>query len=337
MGVTLLVVSGAARAVVVTPVVSSSSAAVGTFAAVPFPGFPLPFTSFAVDVQPTNASVAASIDNLVFDGAETAEGEAEVAIDTTDINNSVVKAKSKVFTADAPPPSQEILTTDRSVGGLSATLSTDGLAPADTASVNLLLGVTGSLIYNDPTGSAGTFEVEDPFDPTMVDIVPDMTASVSVILALADVLPVTGPEIPEPLPFETLFDGSVVLESTTGAGTTPDLIREGDWADVARDLDFTTIGTCDAFFCQINISTSILFEDVQSLGFGETFEAGLILLTNVEGISDSGRSLESNFFDTASFELSFTLLTDTPVPEPATWLLMAFGLAAFGVRRNRAI
>ncbi len=345
-----LAASHTAQAVVVTPIVSSATATVGTTAVVPpEAGAFFPISDFALDVQTTKASVAATATNVPLPGAETADGAAEVTIDATDINNSQVKSRSMVSTTDAPAvTSQAFRMADRSVGGLSATLSTAGLAPGDSASVDLQLNVSGSLIYTDPGGNASTTELVDPFDPTNVDIVPDMSADVSILLAVADLITVTttslfGLDIPDPLPFFAPFNGSAVLQSTTGTGTAPLLILEGDWADPARSGDFVTVGICDATFCQVNITTSILFQDVQSLGVGETFEVGLLLLTNAEAISDQdpatgkGRSVESNFFQTASFDVSLTLVPSTAVPEPGTLFLIVIGLAAFGVTRRGSI
>jgi hypothetical protein len=339
-GVALLAVSSTAQAVPVTPVVSNSTAAVGTIGIVPFP-----ISNFALDVQTTNASAAATASNVPLGGADTADGAAEVSIDVTDINNSEVKSRSIVSTTDLPAFSaQEFGMADRSVGGLSATLSTAGLAPGDTASVDLLLNVSGSLIYSDPGGNASTTTVVDPFDATNFDVVPHLSADVSVLFAVADLLAITttsifGLDIPDPLPFFALFNGSAALQSTTGTGTAPLLVLEGDWADPSRSGDFV-VGTCDATFCQVDITTSILFQNVQSLGLGETFEAGLLLLTNAEAYSDAnpvagtGRSAESNFFQTASFDVSLSLIPSTAVPEPGTLLLVALGLAVFGATRR---
>lgn len=337
----LLAASGTAGAVTVTPVVAGSTAAVGATALAPPGILDVPY-----DVQMTNASAAASASNVPFGGADTAEAQADVSIDTSDINNSEVKARSLASTTDVPAfTSQYLPLTGRSVGGLNATLSTTGLAPGDTASVDLLLNVSGSLIYSDPGGNASTTTEVNPFDPSDFDVVPHLSADVSVLFAVADLLTITttsifGLDIPDPLPFFALFNGSAVLESTTGIGTAPMLVLEGDWADPARSGDFTTVGTCDASFCQVDIATSILFQNVQSLGLGETFEAGLLLLTNAEAYSDANpttgasRSAESNFFNTASFDVSLNLAPSTAVPEPGTLLLIILGIATLGATQR---
>ena len=114
-----------------------------------------------------------------------------------------------------------------------------------------------------------------------------------------------------------MFNGSATLASKVGGGA-PDLTREGDWADIALDGDFVMNGACTAFSCEFDINTTITFNDVQSIGFGQTFEVGLILFTSVDGVSDNindiindGRRLESNFFDTASFQVTLDVDVDT--------------------------
>jgi hypothetical protein len=114
---------------------------------------------------------------------------------------------------------------DSALGRLTATLSTSGLSPGDLATVDLTVNVTGSLIYVDPTGAAGTSDIV--VDGEVLGTLRDMSASISLILALAENLAVVDPFVlPDPLPFVPLFDGSATLRSTA-AGMAPELAREG--------------------------------------------------------------------------------------------------------------
>ena len=91
-----LAVSHTAQAVIVTPIVSSATATVGTTGAVPpEAGAFFPIIDLALDVQTTKASVAATATNVPLSGGETADGAAEVSIDSTVINNSQVNDRKE--------------------------------------------------------------------------------------------------------------------------------------------------------------------------------------------------------------------------------------------------
>jgi hypothetical protein len=110
----------------------------------------------------------------------------------------------------------------------------------------------------------------------------------------------------------------------------PELIREADWE--SRPGDFTPV-VCDALMvCRVSVTMTLLFEDVvPSLGFGETFDIGLILLTSADAISDAGRMAASLFFDSASVEVALT----AQVPEPGTLPLLALAILALAAARRR--
>lgn len=310
-----------ALALPVTPLVSDSTAFALTAGAVP-----VDMDGSALDAQATFVSVENMVTNAPA-GAETAKGAAAVTIDTTDINASVVRSRSEVSTAAPSPPAPDQTQRMRngSLASLSARLSAGGLAPDGTATVDLGLVVTGLLKYADPGGGARTAE-----DPFFGDLVSDMSANVSVILAVA--APAT--EGTTPLPLVPLFNGSATLRAPMTAGD-PDLILEADWA--SRPGDFTPV-ECDAMtkVCIVGVAMTLLFEDVfkdlQPLGVGETFDVGLILLTNADAISDTGRMAASLFFDSASV----TVTLAAQVPEPGTLLLLALGMLALAAARRRS-
>ncbi len=315
--------AGPAHAVDVNPTVSNTTAVAFTSGLVPDPVDGLGFAATdSGEVQLTDAIAAATVTSIPNGGAETADGAAQVSIDLGNISNSLFRARSEVFTAPPPavptPPPFNFLMQDQSLAAMTATLSTDGLVgPGETAMVNLVLNVSGTLVYNDPAGTAAANVLVDPFDPTNTEIAHDMSANVSALLLLADALEVTDDMLLDldinNLPVASLFNGSVTLASKVGGGA-PDLTRDGDWADMALDGDFVMVGACTAFSCEVDINTTITLNDVQSIGFGQTFEVGLILFTSVDGISDNvndGRRLESNFFDTASFHVTLDVDVDT--------------------------
>jgi hypothetical protein len=209
--------------------------------------------------------------------------------------------------------------TDGSIAAFNATLSAAGLAPAGTATVDLRLAVRGSLIYADPGGGAITV-----IDPDFDLPVSGISTNVSVILAIAAA---TTP-VPIPPPLLPLFNGSATLRSPMVAGNAPDLVLEGDWA--SRPGDFTAV-TCDALMvCRVDVAMTLLLAGVESLGFGETFDIGLILETNADAISDTGRMAASLFFDSASVGVSLT----AQVPEPGTLALVALAMLVIAAMRG---
>ncbi len=336
----MLAASPDVRAVVVTPTVvgGSTSASAATI------GFiPIGLLSLAVDFgQLTTASAPASATNAGFHPdptrADTTDGAATATVDATDINLSTVGARSFVGTdvggSPFPPPDPVFRNLmNLSIGGYSATLSTDGLAPGDTAQVNLTLNVDGSLIYTDPNGIAGE-TVESIDDMGMPILISDMSGTVSVIMSLTDATTDVNFSLdPDDLSFVPLFNGSATLESVAG-NNMPVLTRAGDWDDPARTVDFTVVPGCDAFFCQIDVIMSLLFEDVQQLGFGDEFDVGLLVFTDAEALGAPGRSLDVHFLNTASVTVDIIALSQA-VPEPTTLLLLGLGLAGLGFARKR--
>ena len=340
---------GPAQAVVVNPNVSQTTAVAFTSGQVPDP---LSFFGLGFDdsgeVQQADATAAATVTSIPTGGAETADGAAQVTVDLSNISNSLFKARSEVFTAPpplvptgAPPPPFDFLSfnmLDQSLAAMTATLSTVGLVgPGETAMVDLVLNLSGTLVYDDPTSAAAATVAVNPFDPNDTETVPDMSTSVSALLLLGDSL-VVADDFLLGFTIDALFNGSATLASMVGGGP-PGLTREGDWADVALDGDFVLDGTCTASYCEYDISTTITFDDVQSVGFGETFDVGLILFTSVDGVSDNfgngGRRLVSNFFDTATLQATLDVEPNSTIPEPGTAVILALGLVGLGFSRRR--
>ena len=331
-------VAGPVQAVTVIPNVSNTTAIASTSGQVPDPdpnGFGGLFTSaFPVIENNASASVVDSVSSLATGGAETSTGAANVSVDAVDFfGQSVYRAKSEVFTDPARQPTTgpngflgfEFNMNNQSLAAIVATLDTIGLVgPGDTAAVDEVLNLSGSLIYEDPTGTAGGANV------------PDMQTSVSVLFLLADVVEVPLVMDPDNPPATAAFSGGAILGSVlNGGGGAPILSTQGDLSA----NDFLVNGTCDAFACQYDINISVPFFDIQSLGFGDTFEAGLFLLTSVAGVSGNtdiaGRRLVSNFFDTASFSVTLEVERAGTVPEPGTAIMLVLGLAILGATRRR--
>jgi hypothetical protein len=305
-----------------------------------------------VVVNDGTASVADSVSSIATGGAETSTGGAHATVDAADFfGGSTYGASSEVSTSDSGTPTNgptgflglPFNMTNQSLAVIDAVLNTTGLiGVGETGTVDAVLDITGSLIYEDPTGTASATEVVDPFDPTMVDIVPDMETSFSISFLVGDAVDATTVD-PESPPVASVFSGSATLESILGGdapGTTPVFSTSGDLSVG----DFTQIGTCDEFFCQYDIDISIVLSDIQSLGFGEELEAGLLLLTSVEGVSnntgtglpDSGIHLVSDFDQTASFGISINVQPAAAASEPASAAVLALGLAILGATRRSA-
>jgi hypothetical protein len=77
------------------------------------------------------------------------------------------------------------------------------------------------------------------------------------------------------------------------------------------------------------------FADVQSLGFGDLFDVGLLLMTSADGVSAENRVIDSDFGNTASVDVAFVA---QQAPAPATLLLLAAGLIGMAAaRRSRRL
>lgn len=328
------------HAILVNPVVvaGTESTAAVTAGVTPQFGFALgaqidPLSSAAAD------SATDDVLNAAADTTDTTDGSAHATLDNTDINLSTVGARSTVTTgaggSDSPvpnPPTRSLA--NFSIGGFGATLSTTGLAPGDTGEVDLTLNVDGTLTYVDPAATAGmNVEIQDPFGGPST-FVSDISGSVSVLMALSDQLPtLASPVVPDltSLSFTPLFNGSLVIESSAGAGTAPTITAIGDF----QVGDFTVQPGCDGMFCQVDVLLSRTFNDVQSLGFGENFDLGLLMFTEAQIAPEAGRSLDIDFANTASVDVALTAVPGTSVPEPATLGLLAAALGLTGWARRK--
>ena len=117
-----------------------------------------------------------------------------------------------------------------------------------------------------------------------------------------------------------------------------DSVRRGDWLDSAHDLEFlspTSRYRPGPVYCDVlalNVHRLAPFTDVPSSA-SDTFEVGLLLLTEADALSDPGRSVESDFFNSADVQVSLAAV-EAAAPAPATLLLLAAGLMGMGAARR---
>ena len=341
--------AGPAHAVTVVPNVTTANPSASSSGQVPDPD-PNNFLGvlFYFDPDPSDPvppSAGGSVSSVPSGGAETSIGSAAASVDAVDFfGGSTYGARSEVFTDDTATPTGptgfldvQFNMNNQSLAAVDAVLDTTGLVgPGEVASVDAVLNLSGFLTYEDPTGAASATEVDDGLG-NIIDIVPDMETSVSILFLLADDVDIGNVDPANP-PAAALYSGSATLESVLGGGT-PALSVEGD----LLLSDFIQVGACDAFFCQYAIAISVPFVDVPNLalGFGDSFGAGLILNTSVEGVSDNdgvdGRRLVSDFSQTASFSVALNVsAAGTPLPAPATAGVLGLGLVILGALGRRA-
>ena len=317
-----------AQAVPVTPVIVPDSGLTTALTVGAVPGA----VAVDADSDPAASSAFASAANNTGP-ADTTEGSAQATIDATDINLSSVGSRSFVGTDLGSPVAPNPAARDAfnlSFGSLGATLSTVDLAPGDVAEVDLTLNFEGSIIYRDPTGSAGenVASVDENLQPIFI---PDISGSVSLLMDVSNLvsdIPVNFDGTPDlsALTFVPLFNGSLTLESVAGVAA-PLLTTEGDF-DL---LDYIIAPGCTAFFCQVDVAMSRTFNDVQSLGLGDEFEVGLFVLTDAQSVRDPGRSIDVDFMNTASVDVN---IETAEVPAPAPLVLLLTGLLGCAARRR---
>ena len=181
---------------------------------------------------------------------------------------------------------------------------TDPGVPIDVA---ISFSVDGNLTHSNNNSGAGAG---------------DILSGVSFQLSMHDTL--TGEMM--------LWEGDASL-SSIGFPTPPDLSRNGDWANPARDGDFDTTDPNN-----VAVSTSVLLDDAFSVDFGELFAIDVELVATSFTFAGFEAGSGAEFFDTGSVSIS----TGTPgvtfvaIPEPAAVVMLTLGILASVSLRWRA-
>lgn len=283
-------------------------------------------TPGAGDIQPDTASAMAAITGI--------DGKAEATV--------LGDVKSEVNVSDDGTGAAGANTLGVGVGAWVATLTSDGSDPGGEVDVDLTVHLDGRLKYGDALGDAATVEIPDPFDASATFDVSDISASVSLLIALAPALGPVSEDVlmMDPLPVIPVFNGSANLRSPKAGEVGPIL-------DIVEDFSLATFtsGDCgdgDASTECVDVLLDFLIPDAAMFGFGEAFELGVVLLTAGDILGGTGvRSASSLFFGTATVTPSTNapgvniVLLSQAVPEPETLFLLAFGLAGLGFARRK--
>jgi len=290
-------------------------------------------------ITPDNTIASVSLPIFSEDGSEQANGAAQALINPFDFNASSVGARAGVFTGSTVSTAALdcLCMSDTSLAGVGATLSNP---LGGGATVDLTLHIEGSLILEKPAGDTGLFQICDPEDPSLCELVSDMQASINMFLIVGDLSdPFIAP----------LFAGTALLEwvpllapddSVIPGSSAAALYTEGNFTNdmfVLNDGDDGPLGPgpCTSEFCRADIDLTLTFTDIQSLGFGEEFEVALLIVTDANQFSSPFRSAEADFLN--SITVVDVTFTPTAVPAPGSLLLLGLGLLGMAAARRRRL
>ena len=187
-----------------------------------------------------------------------------------------------------------------------AQLQAVGVDPGAPIDVDVSFSVDGNLTFLNNNSGAGPG---------------DLISAVSFQLSVHD----SGGET-------ELWNGDAALSSIEGSSA-PELTRNFDWADAARDGDFDT-----TTLSNVGVNTSVTLDDAFTVDFGEVFAIDAELVATAFAFAGFEAEAGANFFDTGSVTIS----TGTPgvslvpvIPEPQALTILCLSILAALATRGR--